>query len=399
MYGKFDRPEQRKGGGAGYTDVNSLVSALYSQWYALAYNIPSETENASEQLHNEAQLLIEPHKELLSTLKDGDLEKMLARFKPTARHAYDVERKNAYYATGKLVGLEYDLSGVFVTALFNNSGQNTLSANFYNNGIGHRLAQGKRLVVRKDSKVEDIGILAKGEIFNSAKCDDIASQCDGALVVNFGELIRMGNLASSGTFVNFGNIANLGSFAIDGNYFNFGRSGNIGYGASNGLFVNVGETNASALESRGGVHLHLGTAMMPLDFGKMGGLHLIASDNETFGDARSEYDSRYGGFAIIFEKTAQIYGQLPNSADWRGNYIDYPALVWSELTTAPQTVRHTKALTILAGVRKTVDKFDALRKAEDTDSRLKIVVGTDWNRIRQEIESQGAKLEKVWKAK
>jgi len=157
-YGHLDKPESSKPVEVISNPLEAIVSS-YQLWLPIAkrsnftfgVNMPYN-EGLADNLYMEACKLLIPHAGAFQNVKPAQINKILSTIKPIDTNAF----------------------GLYLSALLNATDLEQFNCYSNQRILGYKLDAGKKLVVGRRPKIEDLGRYGKGEIINNGKIHKMA---------------------------------------------------------------------------------------------------------------------------------------------------------------------------------------------------------------------------------
>jgi len=291
-YGPLDRPEEMK-----QFDIDSnpidVALAVYQLWKPMVKNIGFRFNRKryhrgeydiklADTLYDEALQIMKHYEEPFKKLNSDDLGVITSRIRPT------------------------DASGLFISAFFNSTDLPEMDGTFKHKIMGYRLPTGKRLIVRPNSKIYELGTYTEGEILNYGTVYGV-----------------MGWHAKRGIQINLGTVGNMATFSVGGTQINFGVVAlGMGSGTDSGVQINFGyvSTDKDDPTVLGAIKPHE-QLMGNKDDSMYGDRNPLGMARTVYGGVQLNYESTYrmsqhtfGGSQINLGIVTNVMGRFTNRA-------------------------------------------------------------------------------------
>lgn len=163
----------------GYEEWIQIVkSSRFKIWIDHHDRMMYNTQIA-DYLYDEAMKILAPNAATFKNIKQKDLSRILI-----------------YIQSNKI-----DASGLYLSALHNTAELQEMDGAFEHYILGYRLTPGKRLIVRRGSKIPMLGDKCRGDIINFGSAYDSISTEKG-IQINFGKVFILSTI--NGIQINFG---------------------------------------------------------------------------------------------------------------------------------------------------------------------------------------------------
>lgn len=346
LYEGLERPENLTNIKVFDNPVDAAISA-YKIWLPIT-KIKSGDLHIyviSEQLYNEAVPLIEPHKKLFSNIKADQLETILKNIKP--------EDTNA--------------SGLFVSAMLNETDLKELDGVFNHEILGYRLAPEKTLIVREGSYVSELGLRMQGTLINYGEAETMGTGAENGIQVNYG-LVRhhFGLITKGGVQINFGNFrANMAIESVGGVQLNYDEGSIFAVYSRDGMQINFGEVDSMSEGVVGG---------MQINYNKV--IHQMSSEVK-------------GGIQINMGEVKEIYSSDESIQHNLGTVLnDF---------TAPNKSSMKKDHPLFKELEEKLNEIDYIKQLNGNNEAIKAIKGHNWKKFEDDVLGLKKEIENVLK--
>ena len=309
-YGKLDKPEEQ----SHIEVVEGPVTVFRAAHNLFTHQINLKNMNESwvydndacDEVHAYAGEILKPRAKMFSKVSNSDLEKICS------------------------IAGKSEFSGIFLSALLNETELPCLYGVFKYKVLGHNLAPGKILVALPDSKVKYLGTRSEGTLLNYGKSGYICYEQKSGICLNFGKTDNLCKNASGDMPIgaHFGDTDKnskdfaAGAYGIFVNYSPW--LGDVSKYCTGGLHINFKSAKSFACQTDDGIRVNSGYAEFlgktAINFGT------VAKHSHTNPEVKNidAVKNAVKEFGEKFKALSQFKGMtkdnMPNlvSFDWKG---------------------------------------------------------------------------------